>query len=392
MLATYTVVNAGKGTAVDVVAKLDLPAADIFLNDEADASVKIGDLAPNQSHEVRFEFFANNRIQPNNRLPISVRLLENDPENNLNHPLAINMPAMGTVAPVMLASPVVPTVAAPVAGVMNVDINIPKGSISRDYGVALVIGNGDYKTISRVDFAVNDARAVSAYAKDSLGFNRVDERFNMSGREMRRLFGTERDGYEGQLFKRVRAATQMQQNPPVFIYYSGHGAPSLNKQGGAYLVPTDIDNMHYIEDEGYSMKDFYAAISRLPTNDVTVIIDSCFSGSGGDGKLLFKDISPAALKTGSSLPDNSLKNASVMTSASGDQVSNWYREGNHSLFTYHLLAGLRGDADQNKDKSVSLDELKKYVSYHVQDYVYANNITDQTPDLRGDSGKVLVRY
>lgn len=387
----YTVVNAGKGDAFNVMAKLDIASTDIFINDENDLSINLGDLKPNQTKNIKFDFFVNNRVKQNEPLPIAVRLLENDPENNISHSLAISMPAVGFSPAVQVASGIIPA-AAVATGILNVDVDIPVGKYSREYGIAIAIGNSDYRTISRVEFALNDARTVAEYARKTLGYAKVDEMYNMKSREFRRLFGTARDNYQGQLYKRVLAATHMRQNPPVLIYYSGHGAPSLNKQGGAYLVPTDIENMHYIEDEGYSMKDFYAAISKLPTNDVTVIIDSCFSGSDANGQLIFRDISPAALKTGSSLPDSSLKNAVVMTSASGDEVSNWYREGNHSLFTYHLLAGMRGPADRDKDGVISMDELNKYVSYHVQDYVYSNSITDQTPDVRGDLNKLMVRF
>ncbi len=40
--------------------------------------------------------------------------------------------------------------------------------------------------------------------------------------------------------------------------------------------------------------------------------------------------------------------------------------GGHGVFTYFLLKALKGDADYNKDKRVTLGELIPYLSEHVR--------------------------
>ncbi|MEL6180449.1 MAG: hypothetical protein AAFS10_15930, partial [Myxococcota bacterium] len=55
------------------------------------------------------------------------------------------------------------------------------------------------------------------------------------------------------------------------------------------------------------------------------------------------------------------------------------------LFTYHLLAGLRGAADIDRDRNITLDELARYVTPQVQrDARLANR--EQTPTLSTANG------
>ncbi|MCP4660917.1 MAG: hypothetical protein GY856_36410, partial [bacterium] len=52
----------------------------------------------------------------------------------------------------------------------------------------------------------------------------------------------------------------------------------------------------------------------------------------------------------------------------GDQ---WQK---HGAFTYHLLAGLRGGADENGDQIVSLGEIMEYVREQVKQDTEARQI------------------
>lgn len=55
----------------------------------------------------------------------------------------------------------------------------------------------------------------------------------------------------------------------VFIYYAGHGAPSVKDKKG-YFIPVDCDPQ-YIEQGGYSLDLFYANLAKLPAS-ITCII------------------------------------------------------------------------------------------------------------------------
>ena len=87
------------------------------------------------------------------------------------------------------------------------------------------------------------------------------------------------------------------------------------------------------------------------------------------------------------IPDN----MSILTATSNTQTSGAIKEQNHGLFTYFLLKGLRGDADIDKDKKLTLFELSKYIKTKVSSYAL-NADREQTPQLQGDENKVLVEF
>jgi uncharacterized caspase-like protein len=89
-------------------------------------------------------------------------------------------------------------------------------------GVALVIGNGDYEHIAKLDNPPNDARAIEEMLAD-LGF----ETSIVSDRDARRL---RRD---------LEAFVEDAEGADVaFLYYSGHG---IEAGGENFLVPVDAD-------------------------------------------------------------------------------------------------------------------------------------------------------
>jgi len=57
----------------------------------------------------------------------------------------------------------------------------------------------------------------------------------------------------------------------------------------------------------------------------------------------------------------------TITASKADEVSIEDARLKHGVFSYHLLQGLRGDADNNKDKVVGVMELYQYLSEKIPD-------------------------
>jgi uncharacterized caspase-like protein len=172
----------------------------------------------------------------------------------------------------------------------------------------------------------------------------------------------------------------------VFVYYVGHGAPGP-KTGTSYFVPTDA-NPDYVDSVGYPLPLFYSNLKKLRSKESIVVLDACFSGRTQEG-FLFKNVSPAQIvdpEPGTA----DLPKGVVLSSARGDELSVWYPEKRHSLFTYYFLKGLRGKADQDGDKRITAGEMGSYVSEHVpyKAGVIANR--NQHPALSGDEDLVLT--
>ena len=83
----------------------------------------------------------------------------------------------------------------------------------------------------------------------------------------------------------------------------------------------------------------------------------------------------------------------VFSSSSGDQVSSWYPEKKHSLFTYYFLKGLRGDANITIDKTLTYEEMQFYLLDKVGYMARKLNSREQTPELQTTDEKgVLIKY
>ena len=68
-----------------------------------------------------------------------------------------------------------------------------------------------------------------------------------------------------------------------------------------------------------------------------------------------------------------------------------FDEPKQGLFSYFLMKGLEGNADANGDRRITAGELHAYVRERVQQQA-ARMGREQTPELQGDSSRVLVSW
>ena len=118
-----------------------------------------------------------------------------------------------------------------------------------------------------------------------------------------------------------------------------------------------------------------------------VVIDACFSGNLENG-MLFKNISPALVKVKKEFRGPS--NAILFTSGAVDQVSTWYPEKKHSLFTYYFLKGLQGAADVNGDGKITVGEMQDYLKDNVPYMAQRLSGKEQQPIVIGNKMDDIV--
>lgn len=265
----------------------------------------------------------------------------------------------------------------------DIAVNIPKTALKRKDAVAVVIGNADYLKTTGVDFAIRDASVMKMYLTNALGFDEKNIIFelNASKATLETIFGTE-NNHRGKLFNWIKKDVS-----DVFIYYVGHGAPDL-KRNRAYIVPVDSDPMT-IDMNGYPLDTFYSNIAKLPYKTITVVIDACFSGLSPKG-LLVKGISPAGIEV--DIPYANIPKSTVFLSSSGKEYSSWHEDQGHSLFTYYFLKGLKGEADKNGDRKISVAELRNYLDEEVPYQARRLNSNEQSPLVWGDLDSILAEY
>ncbi len=250
---------------------------------------------------------------------------------------------------------------------------------ARKNAYALVFGIEKYRSqLPKADFASHDAKIVAKYLTKVLGYPEENVVLRVNDNATRT---------DIQKYVETWLPNHVAKGDSVFIYYSGHGAPNA-KTGDAYLVPYDGDPA-FIGDTGYPLKRLYESLGKLPTKDAVVVLDSCFSGAGGRS-VIAPGMRPMVLSVEN--PILASGKIAVLAASSGEQVSSTYKQKGHGLLTYFFLKGLQGEADQDHDGVVQLQELFEYLKPQVTSVARRDFNNEQTPQLVGSPevlGKVL---
>lgn len=384
---TVRVQNMGTGDAREVSVDIQ-PGENVFLAGEAVTHFSLGNISAGKFKDVKFMFYTNNRIANGEQIPITVQINEKRPKFNMAQALNLTMndPRKKIQEVFVPARESERQTSIQVAGGLSVDVdlNIPEGERAGKFDVAVVIGNKNYSSsgIPDVEFADRDARIMKEYLIRAFGYDPENILYyeDATYARFRELFGSKRDP-KGKLYSFVK-----EKESRVFIYYVGHGAPDL-ESGDAYFVPVDA-TPQYIASNGYPLQTFYENLSKIPAKKITIVLDACFSGNSEKG-LLFKNISPAMVKVKKQYA--SPANALLMTSSAVDQVSAWFPEKRHSLFTYYFLKGLQGEADLNRDKKITMGEMREYLKEHVPYMARRLSGIEQTPVITGNDQEVIMQ-
>ena len=271
-------------------------------------------------------------------------------------------------APVRKKSPVVQykNITTP-SSVSNDKQSLPGQKHSRSQRWAVVIGVSDYldSRVPALRYASKDAESFYSWLVSPEGGRYAPQRVKLL---------VDDDATNGNikqaLYKWLGQAIEEDQ---VTIFFAGHGSPnSPDTPENLFLLPYDV-NYESIESSGFPMWDIETALHRfIKAKKVTVIADACHSG--GIGKS-YDVVSRANRALQVNRINSGLQNLSkvgdgvAVISASGD--GEFSREGEewgggHGVFTHFLLEGLKGDADYNSDKDVTLGELIPYISEKVR--------------------------
>jgi hypothetical protein len=271
--------------------------------------------------------------------------------------------------PSALPAALPPTVPDSAFPVQPVAVSFPRGKANPD-DIAVIIGNASYKATAKdipdVVPAYADAEGMKRYATQVLGIREENIIALKDARlaDLIATFGNDNNP-KGKLWNWVKANRSQ-----VFVFYSGHGAPSSDGSS-SYLVPVDA-TASLIDLSGYSLKTLYANLGKLPAKSVTVVLEACFSGASQNG-MLIKHASPIYQKAMQEIVPTNL---TVISAGSGSQIASWEQDKSHGLFTKHYLLGMAGAADKrpygNGDGKVTHEELGAYLkgtmSYLAQRY------------------------
>ena len=237
-------------------------------------------------------------------------------------------------------------------------LNESKGSINSKNTFAVVVGISDYqdKEIPDLRFADKDAEAFANFLRSESGGKLDDDHLKvlLNKEATMAQFATALDW----LWEVVK------ENDQAIIYFSGHGdveKKSLTQPG--FLLCWDAPAHVYMSGGAFALTMLQEVISTLSIQNkakVLVVTDACRSG-----KL-----------SGSSINGNQLTNANLAKQYANEikilscQPNEYSIEGlqwggGRGAFSYHLLDGLYGMADNNSDQIVNVMEIGRYLEDHV---------------------------
>ena len=171
-----------------------------------------------------------------------------------------------------------------------------------------------------------------------------------------------------------------QEGDRVLVYFAGHG---FVVGGAPYLAPYDFD-VKNVQRSAYSMADLSRVFGSLIKAKWKVMLtDSCHSGA----------ISPDAdIQTiNRSLLD--LSRSVFSLTASRDRERSFESPdwgGGHGIFTYYVVRGMEGMADENRDGIVTADELAEYVRRNVREAT--EGAQNPTSDRSSFDPNMLLAY
>jgi len=169
--------------------------------------------------------------------------------------------------------------------------------------------------------------------------------------------------------------TRAQPEDEVVLYIAGHGAPDPNDPRNLYLLTYDtkLDDMGGTAFPMFQLQDVFNRV--LKAKRVVTFADTCHSyGFSGqrDRKKKSNNLFNQYVARYANQADRAVITASDISQLS-QESEQW--GGGHGVFTYYLLKGLRGEADFNKDGTVTAGELFAY----VRDNVLKATGGDQSP-------------
>lgn len=240
---------------------------------------------------------------------------------------------------------------------------------ARPKDFALIVGIESYRSIPKADYGESDARRMRGYL----------EALGVPSQNIVSLTG--QSASKSDLVKYLEEWLPANVSPEsrVYFYYSGHGAPDP-QSGSAYLVPWDGDPA-FPKSTAYPVSKVYAELEKLKAKEAVVMLDACFSGSGGRSVLAPGARPLVTVQEDAPAPSGKV---AVLAAAGPNEIAGGLEMRKHGLFSYYLMRGLAGAADADADKSVTLGELRTYLGAEVPKAARRSN-RDQNPRVTGAS-------
>lgn len=236
---------------------------------------------------------------------------------------------------------------------------------------AVIVGISDYQDaeIKDLRYAHQDAGLFGDFLKSKSGGQLGDQQLKLLVNDQATMAGIQ--SALKWLLENSRPGDQ------AIFYFAGHGdVETKDEQEKGYLLAYDTPKNNYrlnAIDLQYLNRDI---IGKLADQNIKVIVitDACHSGALAGEKIGGREATTAELMKRFSSEIKILSCQPYELSQEGPQ---W--EGGRGVFSYYLINGLKGRADQNRDQQIDLYELEDF----LQEQVRLATDKTQHPDVFG---------
>jgi hypothetical protein len=377
---TVRVHNRGQGIAKSVVAEVKRGDGVYFVG-ESVASFNLGDMKAGEYRDVKFNIVTNKTAA---KPDVRIDLRESRSQfSKLDQPLNLAFNKVERTADQMVVQGTGTNIAIANAPALSIDVeqDIPQRGKENKNRWGVIFGIENYRNVGSVRFALRDAEYMFEYFTKTLGIPAANIYRKHNDAATKSEFNIVFDP-GGWLAKNAG-----KKDSEIFIYFSGHGVPVADGKK-AYLLPAD-GNPNYAENTAYELNTLYANLQSIKAKQITVFLDCCFSGANRDNEIILADARPVFIS--SPLPSASA-NMAIFSAATGAQIANSYSDFQHGLFSYYLMKGLRGEADANKDKKITQQELNAYLAENVDEQARRMGREQQPQLMSGDPDRVIVQW
>lgn len=222
---------------------------------------------------------------------------------------------------------------------------------------AVVIGVARYQHMPVLKYTDDDAYHTYAFLKSPEGGALPDNQIKVL---------IDEDATRGNILRTMRNVfLRADENDVVILYFSGHGLP------GSFL-PVDFDGFN----NKVGHEDVKAIFKESKAKHKLCLADACHSGT-----LTAMRGAPLenTLQKYYSAFDNSTGGTALLMSSKGEEYSLEDQGLRQGIFSHYLIRGLKGEADKNKNKIVTIQELYDFVFKKVRNYTG----NAQSPTLTG---------
>ena len=238
--------------------------------------------------------------------------------------------------------------------VLSVDVDqLPKmnGKSVQSHALGIAIGVGAFRDVAMParKFAAHDAEIVGGYFRRVLGIPPQQVKVLIDNHGLKDDFID--------VFERWLPKQSMSQET-AYVYFSGRALVDP-ETGAVFLLP--YDGSAAVSSRMFSLARLQRALSRTSLKQAIVILDLSLELLPGASS--GRTISPQWTQQETQEDAHRLM---MIVGNSAVQEAQAYQPGQHGLFTYFLLKGLRGAADLDKNGSVLIGELCAYVHGQVE--------------------------